>query len=71
MSTTTPGPDAQAAPPPPPPRVSVTPVESRRPARPEAKRAMIGAGVAGVATAAVGVVLGGLAGYHLLTRIGK
>ena len=32
---------------------------------------VIGAGVAGVATAAVGVVLGGLAGYHLLTRIGK
>lgn len=39
-----PGPSQAASPPP--PRVSVTPVESRRPARPEAKLAMIGAGVA-------------------------
>jgi osmotically inducible lipoprotein OsmB len=31
----------------------------------------IGAGVAGLATAAVGAVLGGLVGYNLLTRVGK
>jgi len=32
---------------------------------------VIGAGIAGVATAIVGVAAGGLVGYHLLTRIGK
>jgi len=32
---------------------------------------LVGAGIAGPATAVVGVILGGVLGYHLLTRIGK
>jgi len=32
---------------------------------------LIGAGIAGVATAIVGVAAGGMVGYHLLTRLGK
>lgn len=40
-----PSPRPSSAASPPPPRVSVTPVESRNPHRPEARRAMIGAGV--------------------------
>lgn len=32
---------------------------------------LVGAGVAGAATAVVGIVVGGLLGHQLLTRIGR